>query len=450
MNTVSTEPRLALVVANPEALQQGTAPRYSFDPAGGTIGSQGASWLLHDRAGRVQPQHCEIRFEDGGYLVIDRSGHTRLNEQTRPLGLHASVRLRDADTLYVGPYRLTVHLDEEQHALPDPSRMLAQHDVEELMQLPDDYLDSLPAAALEGQHPVAPNPDWAAFRALSEPPRPQGHLDPLHALDLAAQRSAGATVHASLDPLDPHHYGLSPLAAQADLAATAQEAVYGRPIHASGDTIMSEPDSHNPAAREWLHAQQANGHDPAGVVNPLIEGLGAPVGALDAQTAYALLYEAGRSLSAAISGLSALHGGAPGQRQRTLQPIEDNPLRLGQSYPDTVRAMFAADRSVVHLSPAAAIEESLEQIERQQRATHQAITAGLSALLQAFSPEQLQRRFTRYRPPQGGQANSDGWAWQMYGHYYDELISGRQQGFDKLFWEVFDQAYDQALRAEAP
>lgn len=447
MNTVSTEPRLALVVANPEALQQGTAPRYSFDPAGGTIGSQGASWLLHDRVGRVKPQHCEIRFEDGGYLVIDRSGYTRLNEQTRSLGLHASARLRDADTLHVGPYRLTVHLDEEQHALPDPSRVLAQHGVEELMRLPDDFLDTLPTEASEGQHSVTSNPDCAAFQALSEPPRPQGQLDPLHALDLVAQRSAGGAEGASLDL---HHYGLSPLAAQVDLAATAQEAVYGKPIHASGDTIMSEPDSHNPAAREWLHAQQANGHDPAGVVNPLVEGLGAPVGALDAQTAYALLYEAGRSLSATISGLSALHGGAPGQRQRTLQPIEDNPLRLGQSYPDTVRAMFAADRSVVHLSPAAAIEESLEQIMRQQRATHQAITAGLSALLQAFSPEQLQRRFTRYRPPQGGHGNSDGWAWQMYGHYYDELISGRQQGFDKLFWEVFDQAYDQALRAEAP
>ncbi|WP_322088396.1 type VI secretion system-associated FHA domain protein TagH [Burkholderia sp. BCC1999] len=450
MNTVSTEPRLALVVANPEALQQGTAPRYSFDAAGGTIGSQGANWLLHDRAGRVQSQHCEIRFEDGGYLVIDRSGYTQLNEQTRPLGLHASARLRDADTLHVGPYRLAVHLDEEQHALPDPSRVLAQHGVEELMQLPDDYVDGLPDAAHEGQPPVAPNPDWAAFRALSEPPQPHGQLDPLHALDLAATRSVGATERASLDPLDPHHYGLSPLAAQADLAATAQEAVYGRPIHASGDTNMSESDSRNPAAREWSHTQQANAHDPAGLVNPLIEGLGAPVGALDAQTAYVLLHEAGRSLGAAINGLSALHGGAHGQRQRTLQPIEDNPLRLGQSYPDTVRAMFAADRSVVHLSPAAAIEESLEQILRQQQATHQAITAGLSALLQAFSPEQLQRRFTRYRPPQGGQANSDGWAWQMYGHYYEELISGRQQGFDKLFWEVFDQAYDQALRAEAP
>ncbi len=452
MNTLITAPRLALVVSNPQALQQGTAPRHSFDPEGGTIGSLEASWVLHDRAGRVQPQHCEIRFEDGGYLVVDRSGDTRVNDQTSPLGLHASARLRNSDILHVGPYRLTVHLGHDAHALPDPSRVLAQHDVVELLQRPDDYLDSLPTAAPEPGHTAASgDPDWAAFQALSEPAPPQGQLDPLRALDLAASHSAAV----AQTSLDPHHYGATTLAAQADFATTSLEAFHGRPVHVSGAPIMLEQERVKPAAREWMHVQQVNGQDAAALVNPLVEGLGAPVGALDAQAAYELLYEAGRSLSAAICGLSALHDSASGSGNgqafaaRTLQPIEDNPLRLGQSYPETVRAMFAANRSVVHLSPAAAIEESLEQVQRQQQATRQAITAGLSALLQAFSPEQLQRRFARYRPPQDGQSNNEGWPWQMYGHYYDELVSSRQQGFDKLFWEVFEQAFDQAMRAEA-
>ncbi|MBN3824852.1 type VI secretion system-associated FHA domain protein TagH [Burkholderia sp. Ac-20384] len=453
MNPVITAPHLALVVSNPQALQQGTAPRHSFDMNGGTIGSQNANWTLHDRAGRVQSQHCEIRFEDGGYLVIDRCGDTRVNDQTRPLGLHASARLRNADTLHVGPYRLSVHLDVDAHTLPDPSRVLAQHDVTELLQPPDDYLSSLPIIAADpGQITETTDPDWAAFQALGESVSSQGQLDPLQALDLADSQDTGTALHTSLDP---RHYGATPLAAQADVATTPQEAFHGSPVHVSGAPIMSEQDHVDSAARAWLNAQHAPGQDAAGLVNPLIEGLGAPVGALNAHAAYALLFEAGRSLSAVIHGLSELHRGAPGQIQgqafaaRTLQPIEDNPLRLGQSYPDTVRAMFAADRSLVHLSPAAAIEESLEQLQRQQRATRRAITAGLSALLQAFSPEQLQRRFARYRPPQAVQANHEGWPWRMYGHYYEELVSSRQQGFDKLFWEVFEQAYDQAMRTEA-
>lgn len=34
----------------------------------------------------------------------------------------------------------------------------------------------------------------------------------------------------------------------------------------------------------------------------------------------------------------------------------------------------------------------------------------------------------------------------MYKNYYEELTSKRQYGFEKLFWEVYSQAYDKALR----
>ncbi|WP_025809795.1 type VI secretion system-associated FHA domain protein TagH [Pseudomonas chlororaphis] len=454
MNTALPEPRLFLVVENPEVLQQGSIPRHIFDTSGGIIGSQGASWDLHDRGGSVHARHCEIRFEDGGYLVIDRCGQTSVNEQTRPLGINASARLRNADTLHVGQYRISVHLDDELHQLPDPGRMLAEHDLGEFLSLPSDYLDGLPAAAPDDSHASTPQqPGWAEFQALAEPPPPHGLLDPLKALDAARGRSG--LLDDTTAGLDPRHYGHTPLAAQADVTTTQFEAVYGSPMHAPGEPRMLEQDIQTPAARAWLQSQLANSNDPAGMVAPLVEGIGAPVGTVDGQEAYALLHEAGRTLGAIIRGLSALNASHPGGQQRislagrTLQPIEDNPLRLDQSYPDTVRALFSAERSVVHLSPAAAVEESLEQIQRQQVAMHKAITAGLGALLQAFSPEQLQQRFQRYQSAQAGQPHADDWAWRMYGHYYTELTSGRQQGFEKLFWEVFEQVFDQALRTEA-
>ncbi len=449
MTTANSELRLSLVVENPEALQQGSQPRHSFDTEGGTIGSEADNWALLDRSGRVRTRHCEIRYEDGSFLVIDRCGETRVNEQTRPLGLNASARLRNGDRLHVGPYRIVVHSDNELHYLPDPGRTLAEHDLSELTHLPTDYLDTLPDTAPDDSsidHPQ--HPGWAEFQALAEPPPPQGLLDPLKALDATSDRPGQAT------SLDPRHYGHTPLAAQADVTTTQFEAVYGTPMHAPGELRMLEQDIQTPAAREWLQRQLSNSADPASLVEPLVEGIGAPVGTVDGQDAYALLNEAGRALGALIRGLSALSAAEPAEQQRislagrTLQPIEDNPLRLGQSYPDTVRALFSAERSVVHLSPSAAVEESLEQIRRQQVAMHKAITAGLGALLQAFSPEQLRQRFQRYRHAQTGQPLADDWAWRMYGHYYDELTSGRQQGFDKLFWEVFEQAFDQALRAE--
>ncbi|CAM8109721.1 type VI secretion system-associated FHA domain protein, partial [Escherichia coli] len=34
----------------------------------------------------------------------------------------------------------------------------------------------------------------------------------------------------------------------------------------------------------------------------------------------------------------------------------------------------------------------------------------------------------------------------MYSHYYEELASDRQQGFEMLFNEVYAQVYDRVLR----
>ncbi|MNT38838.1 hypothetical protein D3C72_1750470 [compost metagenome] len=70
-------------------------------------------------------------------------------------------------------------------------------------------------------------------------------------------------------------------------------------------------------------------------------------------------------------------------------------------------------------------------------------------MLRAFSPELLLQRFRRYGPEQPQQSGGDDWAWRMYTHYFEELSSARQRGFEKLFWEIFEQAYDRALRAAA-
>ncbi|NBA94149.1 type VI secretion system-associated FHA domain protein TagH [Pseudomonas sp. R5(2019)] len=454
MNTVISVHRLALVVENPQALQKGSAPRHTFDAAGGTIGARGADWILHDHKGYIQPIHCEIRHEDGHFIILDRSGKTRVNGQADPLGASTSVRLSGADTLHIGPYRICVSSDDEQHPLPDSTRHLSQHEVGELLGATIGDLDSLPHGLIDEIPAFSPQDAVAAdFLALSEPLPLQGHLDPLQALDEAERAH---TVSAEIgSPLDANHYGLAPLAAQADLSTTRFEAFSGSPLLASGDPRMSEQDPRLGTTNKWLHDQYTSGGDPAGWVAPLVEGLGAPVGALAPQAAHALLFEAGRTLGALIRGLTALHEAPPGHQQRmtlagrTLQPIEDNPLRLGQSYPDTVHALFSSTRSVVHLSPTAAVEESLEQIRQQQSAMLKATAAGLNALLHAFAPEQLEQRFARYRSAPVDESPPGDWTWQMYQHYYDELISSRQQGFDKLFWEVFDQAYDQALRAEA-
>ena len=219
---------------------------------------------------------------------------------------------------------------------------------------------------------------------------------------------------------------------------------------------MAPQRADTPQVQDWITAQSSAHGTPQQMVAPLLQGLGVPLGAIDEHTAYRLLMEAGQALQAAIRGLTALYAsddaqaGRPALMGRTLQPIEDNPLRLDLDYADTVRALFSSERSVVHLSPMAAVDESLTQTRLHNKALIEAINASLQALLRAFSPELLKQRFHRYRPDQTQQPEADDWAWQMYTHYYNELVSPRQKGFEKLFWEVFEQSYDQTLRTEAP
>lgn len=182
---------------------------------------------------------------------------------------------------------------------------------------------------------------------------------------------------------------------------------------------------------------------------PMLQGMDTPLEFSDSDEMRLFLEEAGQTLKATVSGLLELHQNEDSRHQalRTrLQPIEDNPLRLGQTYDDTMQTLYASERSPVHLSAPAAVSESLTGLRHHQQATQVATREALDAILQAFSPKALLCRFHGYRRGlQTGEAEP-AWAWEMYQQYYDELNSSRQQGFERLFDEVFEQAYDHHLR----
>lgn len=99
---------LTLTITNLEALEQGVALWHQFNRKGGTIGSLNAHWRMNDRDRRVQPIHCEIRWQEGCFCVIDLCNQTYLNGSRTSLGNDAPTKLIDGDELYIGAYRLRV------------------------------------------------------------------------------------------------------------------------------------------------------------------------------------------------------------------------------------------------------------------------------------------------------------------------------------------------------
>ncbi|HGY0991334.1 TPA: type VI secretion system-associated FHA domain protein TagH [Aeromonas salmonicida subsp. pectinolytica] len=401
--------QLSLVVLNSEQLDGSQQVQYRFDEMGGTLGaSEQDDWQLRDRLGSVMPAHARIELNDGRFCLCDLSGQTYINGATSPIGRARKVHLEQGDELIVGPFRMRAYL-----GAISPEQNLHQ------------VLGNRPSEQLD---------EWLAGEKTSqamEDPRALA-VDPL--LALQHERSVLTPL---VDPRQP-----SPLRSQSDM-----DAVSLAPFSAVENTMNQEfldmptienhPDYHPPL----------EGMDHV-ALTPLMRGLGQSLQLQDTQQAHDMLEEMGKTVRAMVEGLLQLQTDQAALADKHLRPIEDNPLRLGLDYDETLAVMFAEQKSPVHLTAPAAVAESLRNVRIHHVANQQAIGAALDSILQAFSPEALIGRFEHYRRTGAPGVADEGWAWNMYQHYYRELTSARQQGFDKLFHQVYAQAYDQAVRQQ--
>ncbi|QXH37470.1 FHA domain-containing protein [Pseudomonas muyukensis] len=97
---------LTLSITNLGQLKHNVTARHQFDYSGGTIGSAGATWLIDDREQTVAPIHCEIRWIEGDFCVIDCCQRTYLNDNFDSVGPLNTRRLLEGDQLRIGALRL--------------------------------------------------------------------------------------------------------------------------------------------------------------------------------------------------------------------------------------------------------------------------------------------------------------------------------------------------------
>lgn len=435
--------RLKLTVINPGTTRSGASIEHSFGPQGGSIGTAGNdTWQLSAHRTGAVPGHAEVRLLDGGYCLIDRSGRTYINSGTQPVGRGRRARLNQGDTVSIGRYRLRAELFKE------VSEASVDQELEHREVAEDRRLVDLAEGELAR---------GAGTESALQVTEPLGGLAPAEAETV----SADPMVHWQDEPARADQEERTLMAserawfsAETDVTDEYREnrdVAMGLPVRKGEKDRMSQtnigaPDRESSDRKNDHRSNQSRKHIS---VAPLMQGMEAGLSFADSDGMQLFLEEAGQTLKAAIEGLLALHQSEDSRHQalRTrLQPIEDNPLRLGDDYGETVQTLFASQRSPVHLSAPAAVQESLQSLNHHQRATREAISEALEAILHAFSPEALLRRFHGYRRGLQQSEDEDRWAWGMYQHYYRELKSSRQQGFERLFQEVFDQAYDQRLR----
>jgi type VI secretion system protein ImpI len=433
---------ISLNIVNSQMLESGLMPFINFTQQGGILGRDiNADWRLKDRKDEVYPQHCRILWLDEQFCLEDLCGEVFVNNSSLPIGLNRIASLNENDEIQIGPYKVRISLgltsDLSTTMTKRVSEMFSENDFAELMK------ESVPAA-IEETRDVSVDDPMLALDALQN--RRHDNL-----LSFESEKEAKLD-HISLIDTETV-ISDKELTMQADSEYT-QDSAIALKKHTYLDELTMDEKTLDLLESE-LHAGLDQPSELLGehiTSGPLFRGLGVQIGSLqNSEQMQSLSVDLGAALKSAISGLLSLHNTANQSRyelmNKNMQPIEDNPLRLGLGYEETVKTLFSHDRSPVHLSSAAAIAESLQSIEHHNEAVQSAITEALDYILAAFSPNKLLKRFAQYRKSSDVNLETgDKWAWSMYEKYYEELTSNRQKGFEKLFWEVFEQAYDRKLR----
>ncbi len=474
---------LNLLVVNAQKLESGLSALMKWDAKGGVIGASKLSkWVLKDNQDGVRPQHCEIVMVDGAFCLKDLCGETYINGTEMPIGKGSLAKLVHKDQIQIGPYEIRVALGELDadsvtgsltnlfdNASDD---LLSDDELESAHELPQESVENAdPLAALEERLPshqerslIDDDKHEIAEPADSSTLVPDQDLtlrDPRFTVqadsdnEISSSMSLKRILRFGFGRKKPKPAPITPVQSDQADELESQHTVIQQDSEGfqmdeqALDLLEEEVAKSIQPEQATKRAATTGGHLLTG---PMLSGLGADVNNTDdIERMHMLSQEMGESLQACIQGILALHQqvseGRFGTLNRNLQPIEDNPLRLGLSYEETIKTLYDSEKSAVHLSAPAAIEESLRNVQAHNEAMQHATGEALTQILGAFSPQVLLRRFQNYkRSHQDVSQNSDEWAWNMYCNYYQELTSHRQQGFEKLFWEIFEQAYDKKIR----
>lgn len=409
---------LTLQVMNGNELESGRAAKCLFSAEGGDIGHAPACrWPVQDRAGSVAGRACQVILHDGAFCL--RSLMPGLMINLAPVSVDAGlVRLRQGDEIGLGALALKVFIHEGK--LVSYSEQMAAP--ETIVTNRDRLADTLLTTDGQPAYPGMPHRHQLADTVVNG-----FSTDPLQAL-----RAESLTTTGDL---------LSGGVSSAPVSDPVKDNEINTPFM-DLPPLYADPQGSND--NDTSPAEMAQRHLAA---TPLLRGLGSSLTVRNSQDADDFLEEAGRTLQAAIKGLLELQQRQSSLSDKHLRPLEDNPLRLNMDYATALNVMFAEGKSPVHLAAPAAVSESLRNVRHHEEANRAAIVESLRILLNAFSPQSLMRRFIQYRRSHElRQPLDDAGAWQMYSHYYDELASDRQQGFELLFNEVYAQVYDRVLR----
>ena len=435
---------LTLRIDNHDSLPDGGPTSVVVTQAGVQVGrSTAMDWTLPDPDRHISSHHFDVKFENGGYYLIDTSTNGLFMDGSRHrlAGPHA---LQAGQRFQVGHYYISVEIG----AAPAAAA-------------------SMPPAAAPSTSMGADADPWAIGGAPATPinPNPTPQRNPFD--DFAGEFLVNPTASAS--PAEPQ--APTPAPEPPAPAAAASASPFGAPPPAAAPAPIavppaapppgiaqppvpsfSAPPAPTPAAAPGLQqppmsATQAPTASSGNFLAAFCEGAGLPPDFAAGADPDALARELGKGMRVTAQELMSMLQDRASAKQFTkggertmMGATENNPLKFLPDAAQALEVMFLRPREGF-MNGSKGVETALSDVRLHQMAVFAAIQPALLGLLQDLAPESIDA------DTGGGLLGGTGKrkAWDTYVERWDAKVNDNENGMLGAFLKLFAESYVNAV-----
>ncbi len=393
---------LKLRIENFDRLPDGGPLEYSVDRRGFDFGRDGhLDWTLPDKGRIVSGKHCEIRYRDDAYWLVDVSTNgTFVNGSTKRV--NSPCQLNEGDRLQVGEYILMVSLN-----LPP-----LQHE---------------PPTPVHAQDPevIAPSPPQTPSRSIwdtgaASPP-------PLEPRDLMP---APAPAEIAADYLNQALYVPSVEHKQEEQPRPSSK--WSPPTEEQTPTPPLPQPSPNPSQAGQFGRRFAKG---AG----LDETAFAKVDDLElADLSGQLLMLTTRHLMLLLQARAEAKSISRSGMRTMIKAAENNPLKFLPTAEEALQVMLMP-RGNGYLGPKETLESTFAELKLHHFALLAAMQAAANDLLIELSPDEVEKSSSSKKSLLGG---GKGKLWDEIVNRWAVKSGKRENGMLDAFFDAFSEHYD--------
>lgn len=425
---------LSLKIDNFDKLPDGSPLEYSVDRRGFDFGrDQHLDWTLPDKNRVVSGKHCEVRYYEDAYWLIDTSTNgTFLNDSAKRV--QSPYRLKDGDKLAIGDYvvMVTINLEVEEsyteHAsfASEPISNFHPAPFELAPKAPDNIWETsgVPPPPIDARHLMPPQlkyervPDFLSQAAMMPPifaPEPIRKPNP-YPVGNRVEVENNSTVD--------------------DQFSRPEAVVERRPPEVDDFAIKDVAPSTTISSGSGSENE---------FINRFAQGAGIPIEALGQKNAGDLAEQAGQLLNIISRQLMGmLHARAEAKAlsrsgNRTLiQSADNNPLKFMPTPEDALKTMLSPP-SRGYLDAKTAFESAFSDLKQHQLASLAAMQSAAATLFEDLSPEQIEKSLGAKKSILGGGKSKQ---WDAYATRWASKVGTREHGMLGAFLELFAEHYD--------